>query len=123
MLDFKLCTRYKEAESKEHCPFDTVCNLNCYFTNQNISKDYSALQSDYYEVEQESCSYENLKDELSEVEYERDSLENQKNELIELIKYIITISSQEQLNKIENEMTMLDYDWYDIKDKINERIN
>ena len=97
MLDFKLCSRYKEAESKEHCPFDTVCNLNCYFSLEN---------------------------ELSEVQDERDILENQKDELIKLIKYIITISNQEQLNKIKNEVTMLDYDWYDdIRDKINERIN
>ena len=123
MLDFKLCARYKEAESKEHCPFDTICNLNCYFTNQNISKDYSALQADYYELEQECWSYESLENELSEVQDERDILEDQKDELVELIKYIINISNQEQLNKIENEMTMLDYDWYDIKDKINERIN
>ena len=77
-MEFKNCEYYERAISEGHCPFDCICEINCYFANNKLKEDYDYLQKEYEELENDLQDREDNEEELEELIDERDYLEEQK---------------------------------------------
>lgn len=101
-MDFKTCEFYNKSVEQEHCPFDCVCSLSCYFTNRKIEEDFNRLRRDYDTLLDEVQDYNSDKEELKELEYERDNLEVEKGVLSRDKEHLIAfiISALRKVNRL-----------------------
>ena len=120
-LEFKHCKKYDDYIKQGHCPFDTICTLDCYFSSIRYKQAYEELVHDYQELSEESWNYENMEDELRQVQDDNYRLEQQKQELLQIINFYIDKLDEESLQQFQDMLINLDYDYYEIREKINEK--
>ena len=103
-MTFKHCNYYDSSMNQGHCPFDKVCDKNCYFTYEQLVEDFKQLQHDYEEMENEYEWCEDCEEELDELKDDYASLQEQCIDMISLIKHTIT-----ELNKFTSvDVSILD---------------
>ena len=103
-MTFKHCNYYDSSMNQGHCPFDKVCDKNCYFTYEQLVEDFKQLQHDYEEMQNEYEWCEDCEEELDELKDDYASLQEQCIDMISLIKHTIT-----ELNKFTSvDVSILD---------------
>ena len=50
-MHFKNCEYYEKSMEQGHCPFDKICNFDCYFVYKLKAEDYDRLLEDYRNLE------------------------------------------------------------------------
>lgn len=50
-MNFRNCEYYEKSMNQNHCPFDKICNFDCYFVHKLAAEDYDRLLRDYRNLE------------------------------------------------------------------------
>ena len=50
-MNFATCEYYEKSMEQGHCPFDKICNFDCYFVYKLKAEDYDNLLRDYRNLE------------------------------------------------------------------------
>lgn len=122
MIDFKYCTHWQKAMKEEHCPFQCVCNDDCYFTLKLVQEDNEKLLAEIDELQYQINNNSDYEEELIDKEREVEDLED----IIEQFRNFIVDLTQDVSSKLILEK-LIEYPigehFYRISDKIKEREN
>jgi hypothetical protein len=50
-MNFRDCDYYEKSMKQNHCPFDKICEYDCYFVYKLKADDYDKLLEDYRNLE------------------------------------------------------------------------
>lgn len=108
-MTFKTCNYYEKSIEQGHCPFDKICDKNCYFTFQFLEESFKELECEYEAKCDEISEYEDNEGEIESLQDEVDELNNEKEELFDFAKQLVDrLSIYEEVNC---ETDILDRRW------------
>ena len=122
-MNFKNCNYYEKSIGQEHCPFDKVCDYDCYFVHKLTSENYEELEEKYEEVCSQVNYLESQEREVEKLEEQLDDLNNLHEEMFTYLKQCIETIIQNNISIPELYINYFSEDWkYDIQKYINSLI-